>query len=370
MVGRIQDDRYWMRRAVEVGSRGDYRVRPNPRVGCVIVAQGVEVGAGHHAQVGGPHAEVVALRAAGAAARGATAYVTLEPCNHVGRTPPCSLALVQAGIARVVVGTLDPHPKAGGGVMHLRSCGLDVAVDVEQLACRRLAEVFMTNVQKGRAFVQLKLAATLDGKVAAADGTNRWVTGPEARKRVHHFRAEADAILIGSGTALADDPRLDVRLARAGQRQPVRVVLDRRGRLQSAQLQLADTDRQATTVYTEHPQRLALLQARGVQVRHFPGPSLPDQSTAGLTAVLADLWAQGVCHVLCEGGPTLATALLRAGLVDRLDWMMAPKLLGVGTPAVGELGVHTMESAVQLRLDELHRAADDVWAVYRPEPST
>jgi diaminohydroxyphosphoribosylaminopyrimidine deaminase/5-amino-6-(5-phosphoribosylamino)uracil reductase len=369
MAGRVFDDRHWMRRAVEIGSRGSRLVRPNPRVGCVLVRGGVEVGAGLHRQVGGPHAEVEALRAAGENARGATAYVTLEPCNHHGRTPPCSQALIAAGVTRVVVGAADPHPLAQGGAAALREAGVLVTEAVEVEACQRLAEVFFVNLLKKRAFVQLKLASTLDGRVAARDGTSQWITGPAARLLVHRWRSESDAVLIGSGTALADDPRLDLRLLpprvvqQLGSHRPMRVVVDRRGQLHPG-LQLADTAQQRTLVFTtaQGLERLGPLQAQGVDLAVLP--DVPD--LLQLTHLLEELFRRGICHLLCEGGPALATALLRAGLVDRFDLLQAPKLLGSGPAAVGDLGIASIGEALGLHIDETHRVGDDLHVAARP----
>lgn len=352
-------DVLWMRRAIEAGAQGTRAVRPNPRVGCVVVRDGVEIAAGWHARVGGPHAEAMALAQAGGDARGATVYVTLEPCNHFGRTPPCAAALVAAGVVRVVIGCRDPHPKAGGGVATLEAAGIEVVVGVEAEACARLAEVFLTGQLRQRPFVQLKLASTLDGRVAASDGSSRWITGAAARRLVHAWRAEADAVLVGSGTALADDPALDVRdLAAPAAPLPLRVVLDRRGRLHPG-LRLSATAVQPTRVYTaagvRHP-----LAASAVDVRHL------DADADGLAAVLDDLYRDGIHHLLCEGGAELATALLRDGWVDRLDWMIAPKLLGSGTTALHDLGIRHIAAAQQWSFDPPVCVGEDVWLSARP----
>ncbi len=357
---RDERDEHWMRQALAEGLRGDRRMRPNPRVGCVIVQGEQRVGAGYHAQVGGPHAEVGALCEAGEAARGATAYVTLEPCSHFGRTPPCAAALLQAGVARVVVGVADPHPKAQGGAAWLRERGVPVDMAVLQGECQELAEVFLTNQRQQRAFVQLKIAATLDGRMAASDGSSQWITGPEARQRAHGERGQSDAILVGSGTVLADNPRLDVRLpeGHAGP-QPLRVVLDRRGRLASSSklLQVLDTTMQPTLIYTSQPEAL-----RGAESEVAPWPGEPDD----LFAIFTDLLARGVCQVLAEAGPTLATALLRQGLVDRLDWWLAPKLLGNGRFAVEDLGVQTIAECLEWRFAPPQVHGNDLWLVARP----
>jgi diaminohydroxyphosphoribosylaminopyrimidine deaminase/5-amino-6-(5-phosphoribosylamino)uracil reductase len=347
-----------MRRAIGLGSRGGPEVRPNPRVGCVLVRDGTPVGQGWHARAGGPHAEVVALAAAGERARGATAYVTLEPCRHHGRTPPCCEALIRAGVARVVVGTRDPHPLAGGGLADLAAAGLAVRSGVEEEAARALVEVFLANVAHERSFLRLKLATTLDGRAAAADGTSRWITGPEARRQVRRWRAAADAVLIGSGTALADNPRLDVRDPVA-RRQPLRVLLDRRLRL-SPTSALADVQLAPTLVLVDSPEAASgpaarALRQRGVEVEAIePAPAHP-----WLAAVLKLLLRRGAAEVLCEGGPTLAAALLRADLVDRLELVLAPGMLGAGLPVVGDLGLGTLADMARWRLAGLRRLGCD-----------
>ncbi len=357
------DDTTWMQLALAEGRRGDRRVRPNPRVGCVLVQGDRVVGAGYHAQVGGPHAEVVALRQAGAAAKGATAYVTLEPCNHHGRTPPCSHALLEAGVARVVVGVADPHPKAQGGAAWLRERGVTVDVGILTAECRELAEVFLCNQEHSRAFVHLKIAATLDGRMAAQDGSSQWITGPQARQAVHRERAQSDAILVGSGTALADNPRLDVRLPEAAPEPlPLRVLLDRRGRLAVAPqtLQVLETAKQSTLIYTQQPARLPAQGGPNLEVAEWPGDG------DDLVGIFTDLLRRGCCQVLCEAGPTLATALLRQGLVDRLDWWLAPKLLGSGRSAIEDLGIQTIAQCAQWRFAPPHVHGDDILLVARP----
>jgi diaminohydroxyphosphoribosylaminopyrimidine deaminase/5-amino-6-(5-phosphoribosylamino)uracil reductase len=357
------DDAFWMRRAIAVGSQGGKAVRPNPRVGCLLVREGVEIAAGFHAKVGTAHAEKVALALAGPAARGSTAYVTLEPCKHTGRTGPCTQALIDAGVARVVVGALDPFEPAGGGVIVLREAGIEVVTDVETRAARHLAETFLANVEHKRAFVQLKLAMTLDGRTAAQDGSSRWITGTEARHVVHQLRAEADAVLIGSGTVLADDPRLDLRDLPGHPQPPLRVVFDRRLRTPST-AQVCDTARQPTLIVTtpaqlETPAAQAL-RARGVELLAVMEPFASE--------ALRALLDRGVCHVLCEGGATLAGELLQRGLVDRLDVFVAGKLLGAGRPLLGDLGVRGIAEARELDLDDVQRVGPDLWVTARPRP--
>lgn len=358
----LADDERWMRRAVQVGAAGTRAVRPNPRVGCVLVQGGAEIASGFHAVCGGPHAEVVALAVAGQRAVGATAYVTLEPCNHHGRTGPCVQALLRAGVARVVYGAADPHPQAQGGAAALRQAGVAVAGPVLNGECRQLAEVFFANVAQGRPFVQLKLAATLDGRIAAADGTSRWISGPDSRAQVARMRQEADAILIGSSTALHDNPRLDLRALGQPDAGPLRVIADRRGRMAGADPALLHLgDGRPTLICTANAG--ADWQAwrdRGAEVAAFAGDH------RWLAQVLADLLRRGVHHLLCEGGGQLAAALVGAGCVDRIDWCAAPKILGSGVPAIGPLGIGTMAEAVPWRWCTAEMAGGDVWLTARP----
>lgn len=358
-------DSAWMQRAVALGERGTRAVRPNPKVGCVLVQGEEVVGEGFHGVVGGPHAEAVALAHAGERARGATAYVTLEPCNHWGRTPPCAQALIAAGVTRVVIGARDPNREAAGGLEALHAAGIAVATDVLAEEAGDLADVFFTGIRAKRAYVQHKIAVTADGRVAAQDGTTRWITSPPARALVHAMRAEADAVLIGSGTALADDPQLDCRdLPHQPAQLPLRVVLDRRLLLPLTS-RLAQTATQATLLVTDDPAALLTapadaLHAHGVELMCVP------QTADWLADVLRALFRRGVYHVLCEGGPTLGTALWQAQLVDRLDLLVAPKLLGSGAPWLQPLGVASLADARALRWSAVQQVGADVWLTARP----
>ena len=321
-----------MRRALALAERGRFTVSPNPLVGCVLVRDGEAVGEGWHERAGGPHAEVAALRAAGSCAEGATAYVTLEPCAHTGRTGPCTDALVEAGVTRVVAAVADPHPLALGGAARLRAAGVDVRTGVCEGEARRQNEVFFRGVTTGRPFVVLKLATSLDGRIAAADGTSQWLTGPATRLRAHTLRAEADAVVIGSGTALADDPQLTVRLPGYDGPQPLRVVLDRRGRV--------PRDARAGLILDE------------------PDPK----------AVLAALWERGIRSVLVEGGAQVGGAFVAARLVDKIVVHVAPvRLGGDGLPALVGDGVRTLRGAPRLRLDGVERIGADVMLTLYPE---
>lgn len=357
-------DAQFMQRAIALAAQGTRAVRPNPRVGCVLVQGRKIVGEGFHAQAGGPHAEAVALAQAGDRARGATAYVTLEPCNHTGKTPPCAQALIAAGVQRVVVGVHDPHPLAAGGKETLEAAGIPVDMGVELQACLDVAEVFLTGIHQKRPFVHWKIATTLDGRIAAEDGTTRWISCPESRVRVHQMRAEADAVLIGSGTALADDPRLDLRELPQATTLPLRVVLDRRLRLK-LESHLAETQQQKTLVVTDSQSRAEsehadLLRAKDVEILLVPA------GDSWLRTVLETLAARGIQDVLCESGRTLGTALWREGLVDRLELVLAPRLLGSGTLWLESLGIPTLDSGRPLRFAPPQLVGQDLWVTARP----
>ncbi len=340
-----EDDRRHMRHALALAQRGLGNVWPNPAVGCVIVKDGRIVGRGWTQPGGRPHAEVVALVQAGAAARGATAYVTLEPCAHHGKTPPCAEALVAAGVARVVSALTDPDPRvAGRGHAILRSAGIAVDEAVEARAAERINAGFLRRVTRGLPLVTLKLASTLDGRIATAAGESRWITGPAARRMVHALRLSHDAVLVGSGTARADDPDLTVRDLGAV-RQPVRLVFDSRLSL-SPDSRLGRSTREVP-VWLCHgasaPEAArAAWQATGARL-------LPCRESGGHLdpgAALAALAAEGLTRVFCEGGGQLAAALLGADLVTDLVAFTAGKVIGAeGVPAVGEMSLAHLAEA-------------------------
>lgn len=337
--------------ALTLARRGLGNTWPNPAVGCVIVKDGRVVGRGWTQAGGRPHAETEALRRAGATARGATAYVTLEPCAHHGRTPPCAEALVAAGVARVVVAIGDPDPRVSGrGLAMLRAAGITVDTEVGADEAREVAAGFLLRVTQGRPLVTLKLATSLDGRIATASGESKWITGPAARERAHLLRANHDAVLVGIGTALADDPDLGCRLPGLKAHSPVRVVADSAARLGSAEglkLALVRTARERPTWALVRadadPARLAALAEAGVEA--IPVAGAPD-GHVDLAAALQALGAKGLTRLLVEGGGKLAAGLLTAGLVDRLVWFRAPVLLGGdGVPAVAGLAVSRIAEA-------------------------
>lgn len=352
----MSDHERWMHRCLELAARGAGRVSPNPMVGAVLVGpEGTLLGEGWHAAYGGPHAEPHALRDAATrhgadALRTATLYVNLEPCNHHGKTPPCTDAVLAAGVPRVVVGTVDPFPAvAGRGVERLRAHGVEVTTGVLEHECRRLNEAFLHHVATGRPLVVLKMAQTLDGCVATATGDARWVSGPEARQRVHAWRARLDAVLVGRGTALADDPALTVRHVEG--RQPVRVVLDRAGTLPASLQLFTDAFAAHTVAVTApaaRPAYAAALAAAGGRVLRAPEA----EGRLDLGGVLDVLGREGgrdglpLQSVLVEAGPALAAALFRQDLVDRFCLFIAPKLAGDGLATMGPLGIDRMDDAL------------------------
>ena len=356
-----------MDRALALAARGAGAVSPNPLVGAVILGPAGDVwGEGWHGRVGGPHAEVWAVRDAERRGFGprlgeAALAVTLEPCSHWGRTPPCADLVVEKRFARVVVAHADPFPAvAGRGIARIRAAGIPVAVGLRGPEARRLNAAFLTHTATGRPLVTLKVAATLDGQVATASGDSRWVSGPEARARVHAWRAESDAVLVGAGTAHADNPALTVRDAALapGAAGPLRIVLDRAGALRRSLALFVDADAGRTLAVTAvgaRPAYADALAAAGGAVwtvaeagGHLDLAALLDRLGAGTDAAGTPLpgGRSVVQSVLVEAGPGLATALLRGALADRLRWFVAPKLVGDGTRAVGRLGVGAMADAL------------------------
>jgi diaminohydroxyphosphoribosylaminopyrimidine deaminase/5-amino-6-(5-phosphoribosylamino)uracil reductase len=327
-------DVVWMRRALELAERGRGSVSPNPIVGAVVVRDERAVGEGFHRGPGTPHAEVVALSQAGELARGATLYTTLEPCAHFGRTPPCTQAIVDAGVARVVSALRDPHAIVDGrGFARLAEAGIDLSEGVSASEAARQLQAYTKHVTTGLPFLVLKMAATLDGKVAARDGSSRWITGSDARADVHRLRAACDAILVGSGTALADDPSLTVRDVPAGARSPLRVLVDSRGRVDAShRLFEGDAPTLVATTDRSPEGRRDAWRTAGAEVETFGAVD----DGLSLHSLLEHLGKRDVQQLLLEGGPTLAWGAVEAGLVDRLVLYLAPKLLG-GVDAPGVL---------------------------------
>ncbi|MCJ8145379.1 bifunctional diaminohydroxyphosphoribosylaminopyrimidine deaminase/5-amino-6-(5-phosphoribosylamino)uracil reductase RibD [Acinetobacter sp. A3.8] len=356
-------DTYWMREALSLAGSAQYRTRPNPAVGCVIVKDGQIIGRGATAPVGGSHAEVFALAQAGEHANGATAYVTLEPCAHYGRTPPCAEALVKAKIARVVIATLDPNPLvAGKGQQILQDAGIHTTVGILEKESLALNQGFMKVMSGGLPYVRLKVAASLDGRTAMASGESKWITGDDARQDVQHWRAISGAVITGVDTILADDAQLNVRQlidAETGAEidlnqvvQPYRVILDRQVRLPlSAQLL-----NQPTTVIVMTPYR-AELEALGVI-------QLPVQSLSELLQTLKSQYQ--IYDVLVESGATLATSFLRDGLVDELIQYIAPKYLGQSARALNQFEFDEMRQSIDFELFDVKRIGQDIRLRLKP----
>ncbi|MDX2183649.1 MAG: bifunctional diaminohydroxyphosphoribosylaminopyrimidine deaminase/5-amino-6-(5-phosphoribosylamino)uracil reductase RibD [Gemmatimonadaceae bacterium] len=359
-VRQAREDRRWMRRALALARRGWGRTAPNPLVGAVLVREGRVVGAGWHAEYGGPHAEAMALAAAGDRARGATAYVTLEPCAHYGKTPPCADALIRAGVARVVVAIPDPNPVAAGGAAALRDAGVPVDVGVEADAATWLNAPFLFAARGAtRPFVTLKLAVSVEGAIAPASRTAQWLTGPLARREVHRMRAHADAIAVGIGTALADNPALTVREVAPPRVPPVRVVFDRRGRLPLGSA-LAASARDVPVWVVASPA------AADTTVAALEGVGVAVLRCDDLGAALATLRGRGVRHLLVEGGSGIAEALLTGGFVDRVAIFQSSVRLGAGAvPAFGRLG-STLPAGWRPCVNR--RVGADVLTVYAPAP--
>ncbi len=366
-TGARHIDVRWMRTALALARRGLGAVWPNPAVGCVIINEGRAVGRGWTQPGGRPHAETEALRRAGQAARGATAYVSLEPCCHWGRTPPCADALIDAGVRRVVVAVEDPDPRvAGNGIARLRAAGLVVDAGLGAEEATEINAGFLTRLALGRPLVTLKLATSLDGRIATSSGESRWITGPPARAQGHALRAAHDAIMVGTATVLADDPQLTCRLPGLGQRSPVRVVLDRQLRIPRSAAVIADARQTPTWIVTmrsaDAARRAALL-AAGVTLIDVDADS---SGRIDLLAALAALGERGITRLLIEGGARLAAALLRARLVDRLAWFHAPLLIGGdGTPAVAALGLDRLADAPGFERLSVARVGDDMLTTFR-----
>jgi diaminohydroxyphosphoribosylaminopyrimidine deaminase/5-amino-6-(5-phosphoribosylamino)uracil reductase len=349
-----------------LAERGRYTVAPNPLVGAVIARDGSVVSEGWHSRAGGDHAEIVALDEAGGTARGATLYVTLEPCNHYGRTPPCVEAILQAGISRVVVGRLDPNPKMRGrSVGILRDAGVEIEV-ADDPVFEWQNEQYFHQMRTGRPFVHLKLATTLDGRIAASGGDSRWVTGEEARLRAHELRAEAGAVLVGANTVRTDDPMLTPRDLAVRPPSITRVVLDPR-LTTSPQSKLARSAKEAPVVVFAPAAALdgreTELERLGVEVVATP----PSEEGLDLLYVLDELGGCGIKGLLVEGGGETATRFVRKGLADKLTLFYAPKLLGSeGVPMIGALRATKVAEALKFSVSEVERVGDDVAVTLYP----
>ncbi len=348
-------DRNHMARALELAARGLYTTAPNPRVGCVIVRDGVVVGEGWHERAGEPHAEVHALRAAGTKAAGATVYVTLEPCAHHGRTPPCTQALVDADVRRVVAAMRDPNPLvAGKGIERLSAAGISTEVGLMQTEANALNPGFVSRMTRARPWVRMKIAASLDGRTALLDGSSQWITGAEARLDGHRWRARACAILTGIGTVRDDDPQLTVRDVETS-RQPVRVVVD--SRLETPPVARVLGPGTLIAAARDDPARSAPLCARGAEV-----VVLPDSAgKVDLQALMRELARRSINEVHVEAGYKLNGSLLRAGLVDEVLVYLAPRILGNHAHGMFNLPeLKTLSASTELELREVTKIGNDI----------
>lgn len=338
-------DQEWMKLAIDLAELGEGDVNPNPLVGAVVVHDGRIVGRGYHRRFGGPHAEIHALDEAGDEARGATLYVTLEPCCHFGKTPPCTDRILAAGVRRVVVATVDPNPAISGqGLATLRAAGVEVTEGVESEAALRQTEIFRKYITTGLPFVHLKLATSLDGRIATRSGDARWITGEASRVRAHRLRRRHAAILVGIGTALSDDPRLDVRHVFG--RSPTPIVLDASARLPATARLLGAGRSPIVAAAAAPPERRSALERAGCRVWELPSVG----GGVDLSALLRRVGEDGLDSILIEGGGETAASFLAAGLVDRVSFFVAPLLIGGhdAVPAIGGLGVDRVADAPRL----------------------
>lgn len=335
-----------MRRALELAGKAAGRTSPNPMVGAVIVKNGRVIAEGYHKKAGRPHGEIEALKKAGSKARGAQMFVNLEPCCHQGRTPPCTDALIESGLKEVFIGICDPNPKVSGkGMARLRRAGIAVHSGILKKECQRLNEAFVKSIQTGLPFVILKSAMSLDGKIATSTGQSQWITGPEARERVHKMRNEVDAILVGAGTVLADNPRLTTRLKKGKGRNPARVILDAKAEISlkarvfhhaSRDRMLYVTSRKASAV------RVNRLRKKGVEV-HVVGASMDRISLKKLIKILGE---NEISSLMIEGGSGLSASALQAGIVDKVVLFLAPMIIG-GETAPGMVGGEGIQRLAQ-----------------------
>ncbi len=355
-----EHDAIHMQRALDLAAKALGRTSPNPAVGAVIVRDGQVIGEGFHRRAGLPHGEIEALRRVHGSAEGATLYVNLEPCSHHGRTPPCADAVIRAGFKRVVVGMVDPNPLVRGrGIRRLRRAGIEVQAGVLRERCERINEDFAMLIQQGRPLVTLKLAASLDGRIATASGDSQWISGELSRRLVHEMRNRVDAIMVGATTVRTDDPQLTCRLR--GGRDPLRIVVD--GRLSiapTARVCTQESTAKTLVVTTEaqvKSQKQKAFAQHGVEVLGFPG----NRGQVQLLPVLHELGRRGLKSVMIEGGGHLAAAALKEGVVDKVLFFYGPKLLGgEGRPMVGPLGIDRVAAGLKLHTIELHRLQDDV----------
>jgi len=352
-------DEQYMKMALKLARRGEGWTSPNPMVGAVIVRDAKILGKGYHRRFGEAHAEINAIADAGGSIAGATLYVTLEPCSHHGKTPPCVDRIIEAKVSRVVAGSVDPNPLVSGkGIEALRGHGIEVKVGVLERECEGLNEKFFTFMRTGAPFVTLKYAQTLDGRIATSTGHSQWISSEPSRRFAHRLRARHDAVLVGIGTVMADDPDLRVRLVRG--RNPLRIVLDPSLRIPPGARVLDNQDAARTLVVTEPlrgDERIPALQGRKIETLAV------EKDRAGsldLKTLLTELGRRQISSVLVEGGAGAITSFVKAGLFDRVIVIAAPKMVGKGLEAIGDLGIARMDDAITLRYERTFRRGDDV----------
>ncbi len=354
----ISTDEEFMRRALRLARKGEGRVSPNPLVGAVIVRDGRIIAEGYHHRYGERHAEIDAIANATEPVAGATVYITLEPCSHTGKTPPCVDALIASGPRRVVVGTIDPNPLVSGrGIAALQRHGIETETGVLGEACQQLNEVFFKFIRTGIPFVTLKFALTLDGRIATAAGHSRWISSPPSLRFAHRLRRSHDAILVGAGTVLKDDPELTCRLVRG--KDPLRIVVDSQLRT-SPDARVFDTRRSNAVVAATgraHDDRRRLFEQMEIEVLD---PGEDEGGHVDLRGLLTILGQRKIASVLVEGGAGVNTSFLKEQLVDRLIAVIAPKIVGAGINAVGDLGIQRMDDALRLSYERITRSGDDL----------
>lgn len=357
-----------MQLALDLAATAKGKTNPNPVVGAVLVKDGVIVGSGLHRKAGEPHAEVHAFNMAGEHAKGATLYVTLEPCSHYGKTPPCAKRVVESQVSRVVVATMDPNPSvAGRGIRLIQEAGIEVEVGLLEQEAKKLNERFIHNMLTNRSFVISKFAMTLDGKIATHTGHSKWITGDAARHEVHELRNEVDAILVGVGTVLADNPSLTTRLPEGNGKNPIRIILDSglRTPLDSNVLQTSEAKTIIVTTAEADAQTVKAMEEKGVAIL------VVSKNTNGLNLeeMLEKLYEQGITDILVEGGGEVNASFLRAGLINKYIVYIAPKLVAgrnSKSPFTGD-DIELMDQAVQLEFDTFHKVGDDICMIAYPK---
>lgn len=362
MMNSTDMDREYMQNALELAAKAVGRTNPNPAVGAVIVKDGHVVGEGFHKKAGTPHAEIHALNMAGENARGSTVYVTLEPCSHYGKTPPCADALISAGVERVVIATQDPNPRvAGRGIKKLKDAGIDIVTGVLETEAQRLNEVFFKYIQNNMPFVALKTAMTLDGKIATYTGDSKWISNELSRHYVHELRNIYDAILVGIGTVIKDDPMLNTRLDYADKKDPIRVIIDGNLEIPINSKIVKTSKNQRTIVFCaagNNTEKCELLRLHNIQIIELG----EDPANIPLDKVLQILGSMEICSLLVEGGGEINASFIQNRLIDKVYWFISPKILG-GRQApspIGGQGVRYMDQAVKLNFIELNYFGEDI----------